>query len=265
MKKEIEKFKNSTLFEGILSISAVWDAQKLGHNDRRIETLLIDRSAANQGNKNYLNLTARAKHMQTPVQIVDSEVISQLALGHTHGGFLAVCTQRSFSSLQKSNIRPSGFYIMLEGIEDPYNFGYALRSVYAAGADGVVLSPRNWMSAAGVVCRSSAGASELLETFIAAGEAAVEAFSACHYQIVCADKRGSVSVFDANLHKPLLLIVGGEKRGISKGLLQACSQCVQLEYGRNFPAALSTASAASILSFEVLRQNRISGLQQSHD
>lgn len=24
MKKEIEKFKNSTLFEGILSISAVW-------------------------------------------------------------------------------------------------------------------------------------------------------------------------------------------------------------------------------------------------
>lgn len=173
--------------------------------------------------------------MQTPVQIVDSEVISQLALGHTHGGFLAVCTQRSFSSLQKSNIRPSGFYIMLEGIEDPYNFGYALRSVYAAGADGVVLSPRNWMSAAGVVCRSSAGASELLETFIAEGEAAVEAFSACHYQIVCADKRGSVSVFDANLHKPLLLIVGGEKRGISKGLLQACSQCVQLEYGEIFP------------------------------
>ncbi len=32
---------------------------------------------------------------------------------------------------------------MLEGIEDPYNFGYAVRSLYAAGADAIVLSPQS--------------------------------------------------------------------------------------------------------------------------
>jgi len=52
------------------------------------------------------------------------------------------------------------------------------------------------------------------------------------------------------------LIVGGEKRGISHALLDKCDGRVCLDYGRDFPEALSAASAASILAFEVFRQNR---------
>ena len=259
MKKEAEKFKDSTLLEGALSISAVWEAQKKGHNDRRIETVLVDRKTAEKKGRSYLRLQSAAKSAGTRIEIVSSEIVDELAIGHTHGGILAICTPRTMPALCPSHIRPSGFYIMLEGIEDPYNFGYALRSVYAAGADGIILSPRNWMSAVGVVCRASAGASELIEAYVSESEQAAEIFSSKKYRIICADKHGSAPVYDADLHRPLLLIVGGEKRGISKGLLQSCDQCVRLEYGRNFPAALSTASAASVLAFEVLRQNRISG------
>lgn len=51
---------------------------------------------------------------------------------------------------------------MLDGVEDPFNFGAAIRAVYAAGVDGLVVPPRNWPSAAGVVARSSSGTSELI-------------------------------------------------------------------------------------------------------
>ena len=65
---------------------------------------------------------------------------------------------------------------MLCGIEDPFNFGCAVRSFYAAGASGFIVSPRNWMSAAGVVCRSSAGASELLPLYISESDEALNFF-----------------------------------------------------------------------------------------
>lgn len=133
---------------------------------------------------------------------------------------------------------------MLEGIEDPYNFGYALRSLYAAGADGVILGERNWMTAAGVVCRASAGASERLSLFISKNNAAM-LMKSRGYKIVCADLRDSVSLYDADLKYPVFLIIGGEKRGISKGLLCQADIRVRIDYGREFAASLSAASAAT--------------------
>ena len=146
---------------------------------------------------------------------------------------------------------------MLEGIEDPYNFGYSLRSLYSAGVDGVILSPRNWMSAAGTVCKSSAGASEYIDMYICdKTESAVDIMKNIGYTIVCADIKNSVSVFDENLKFPIFLIVGGEKRGISSRVLTKADKIVRIDYARDFKSALSAASSATILAYEIYRQNR---------
>jgi 23S rRNA (guanosine2251-2'-O)-methyltransferase len=144
---------------------------------------------------------------------------------------------------------------MIEGIEDPYNFGYALRSIYASGVDGIVLSKRNWLSAAGVVCRSSAGASERADIYIA-DDNFIELFKEAGYKIVCADIKNSVSVYDADLKKPIFLIVGGEKRGISSSILSKADEIIRIDYGRDFDAALSAASASTIIAFEIYRRNK---------
>jgi 23S rRNA (guanosine2251-2'-O)-methyltransferase len=60
---------------------------------------------------------------------------------------------------------------------------------------------------------------------------------------------------DANLQFPVLLVIGGEKRGISAALLAQSDCTVRIDYGRNFRGSLSAASAATVLAFEVLRQN----------
>ena len=76
------------------------------------------------------------------------------------------------------------------------------------------------------------------------------------YSVVCADIKNSVSVYEADLKKPILLIVGGEKRGISSSLLSQADQIVRIDYGRRFDAALSAASASTILAFEIFRNNK---------
>ena len=187
---------------------------------------------------------------------VDAEEIERLSVGNTHGGILALCTSRTIPTLKLENIQPDSFYVYLEGIEDPYNFGYAIRSLYAAGVSGIILPPRNWMTAGGVVARASAGASECLPLFQAEGEDAVELFREAGYSILCAGIRDSVSVFDEQFPYPILLVVGGEKRGISRTLLDAADHIVRIDYGRDFSGSLSAASAATVLAFEIFRQNR---------
>lgn len=254
MIKEEEKFKDSAILEGITSISALLSATE--ENDRRIVKILIDRNKRKSKTSQIGFLVAKSHELGFSIEFTDTEVIDSLALGNTHGGILAICTERSLPALTKEAIADRGFYVYLDGIEDPYNFGYTLRSLYAAGVDGVILPPRNWMSAAGVVARSSAGASEKMPMYVAEGEIALDLFRQVGYTILCAGIRDSVSIYEETFTYPLLLVVGGEKRGISASLLAMADHIVRIDYGREFRGSLSAASAATVMAFELLRQNR---------
>ena len=256
MKKEIERQSDIALFEGMTSLRAVLFAMENGVSDRRVLRVLLDRSRAAKKAPEYAFVRAMSGKYGFAVTEADADEIDALAVGTSHGGVVFRCSERTLPALTADAVAPGGFYVMLEGIEDPYNFGYAIRSIYAAGADALVLSPRNWLTAAGVVCRSSAGASERMPAFVSDGCEAVDVFRAAGYKCVAAGIRDSVSAFDAELKKPLFLAVGGEKRGLSAALLAKCDEIVRLDYGRDFPGSLSAASAASILAYEVLRQNR---------
>lgn len=244
------------LFEGMSSFRSVLYAMENDVSDRRITRVMLDSDRSEKKTAEYAFIRKMGEKHGFEVLLSSADEINSLALGTSHGGVVFFCTDRTVTTLNSKTIVKNGFYVMLEGIEDPYNFGYAIRSVYAAGADGIILTPRNWMSAAGVVCRSSAGASERLPAFAEDGAEAVRFFRGAGYKCVAAGIRDSVSSFDADLKKPIFLVVGGERRGISKAVLSECDSIVRLDYGREFPGSLSTASAASILAYEVLRQNR---------
>ena len=69
-------------------------------------------------------------------------------------------------------------------------------------------------------------------------------------------KQKGLEYCNFNDQKPILLIIGGEKRGISSSVLNKADQIVRIYYGRRFDAALSAASAATILAFEVFKSNK---------
>lgn len=255
MQKETTKFQDSTVLEGMTSLRALFEAKKAGVNDRPVKRLLYDGTREDKLMRDLSFLRAMGHLYGFPCEAVTSDVIDGLALGNSHGGLLAECGERTLPALTADAILPRGFYVMIQGIEDPYNFGYALRSLYACGADGVILSERNWLSAAGVVARSSAGASERFPVFVSDPETAADRFHEAGYTVVCADERTDHVLHRTSLSKPILLIVGGEKRGISRSLLDKADLLVKIPYGREFRASLSAASAATILGYEIFRQN----------
>lgn len=247
--------ENEVLLEGMTSVSALLNTPQ-EVNDRRILRVLIDRAKRRSKAAEIGYLTAKSHEQGFPVLFVESGQIDRLTAGTTHGGIVAVCTDRTIPPLCAERIKPNGFYVYTEGMEDPYNFGNALRSLYAAGTTGVVLPPRHWMHAAGVVAKSSAGTSEKLELSVADADTLIREFRAAGYRILSAGIRDSVSVFDEPLRYPLLLVVGGEKRGISRKILDASDAVVRVDYGREFRGSLSSSAACAVLAFEIFRQNR---------
>lgn len=255
MRSESEKYLPSNVFEGLTSIRAIIKARECGVSDRPINEILYDKTRAEKMSRELSWLRRIQKKLGFALTETEPDRISELTLGTSHGGFVALCGERTLRPIRSEDIAPHGFYIMLDGIEDPYNFGSAVRSVYAAGTDGIILPPRNWMSAAGIVCRSSAGASELSKMYVDDPSGAICRFRERGYKIVASAKENAVSMYDAPLVNPILLIIGGEMRGISKKLMSDTDITVRIDYGRDFPAALSAQSSAAVLAFEVYRQN----------
>lgn len=256
MQKETTKFNSSDIMEGMSSISAVIKAIEAKTTDRKILNVYIDSSKKNSKRNEIAFLRHKSHELGFCIEFVDTDCISEFTIGTSHGGIIAFCSPKNIPHLSKDLINPSGVYYFLDGVEDPYNFGYAIRSIYAAGGDGIIISSRNWMGVAGVVARSSAGTSELIDMFVADADEAINIFKTNGYKIVCAGIRDSESIFEADLSKPLFVILGGEKRGISRAVLERADTVVRIDYGNEFHGSLSAAAATAIFAFEILRYNR---------
>lgn len=241
--------EEDALMEGFLSVLAALDG------GRRTVHVVLLRAGKEDGQTRHLEQRARAARV--PVEHVAPDVIDDLAGGRTHGGVLARVGPYRFAPLADLLAGPTvPFVAMIDGVEDPFNFGQSVRALYAAGATGLVLRPRNWLSAAKVVARASAGASELIPTGVAETASEAADFFRGHGLAVAGatDERGSRSVYEADLTRPLFLLIGGEKRGITRSFLDQADLKLRIPYGRPLAHSLGTAAAAAVLAFEVMRQ-----------
>ena len=249
MPEEQPETEPDAWLEGVISVGAALEG---GH--RNVHRILMKADKSDSGTRHLERL---ARHAAVPIERVSSEAIEAQAGGKTHGGVLARVGSYHFAPLETLvEGRQAPFVAMIDGVEDPFNFGASVRALWAAGTDGLVLRPRNWLSAAGTVARASAGASELIPTALAetASDAATF-FRARGLLVACAtDEPGSVSLYDADLTRPLFLLIGGEKRGITRSFLDQADLKLRIPYGRAVPHSLGTASATSVIAFEVMRQ-----------
>lgn len=240
------------LLEGILSIQAA-----LSSGFRDVYQVLIDENKRFDRRLNELRRSAESAGVD--VGFVPRSAIDDLASGESHGGVIAEVGDRRFCQL--ADLLPAkdaAFIVMLDGIEDPYNFAGAIRALYAAGAHGAVVRPRNWTQATALVGRASAGTIERLPLAVAESAAgAADFYRGRGLAIACAasDAR-SMSLYRTDLTLPLFLLIGGERRGVTRSFQRAADLQLRIPYGREFAGALGAVSAASVIGFEVMRQRR---------
>lgn len=215
--------------------------------------------AVRPGDRRFGRLRALARERGVLIEQVETEVVDDLARGRTHGGVIALVgarRDRSVGSLL-TEVGEGSLVVMLDGIEDPFNFGQAVRALYAAGIDGLVLR-RSWETAVSVVTRAAAGATELLPTATTgSAEEAASAARMAGMRVACAVADADATPLqDADLSGGLFLLVGGERRGVTRSFVEHADVRVRIEYGRDRAPELGAATAAAIIGYEALRQRR---------
>lgn len=238
---------NEYILEGNISVKAA-----ITNAYRDVSVVYVD---PKKNDKDTLYILRQAKQRGIEIAYRSREEIDGMASGRTHGGMLAKAGERSFQSLDDFLTKDTVYLAMIEGIEDPFNFGYLLRTFYAAGVDAVILPKRNWTTAADVVTRASAGSSEAIPLIIAEDmDKILGQLKQSHIPLYCAERKDACSLYEVEFPDRLCIAIGGEMRGLSKAVKEAADQNIYIPYGRDVRNALNAAAAASVFSFEVLRQ-----------
>lgn len=150
------------------------------------------------------------------------------------------------------------FILILDGIEDPHNFGAILRTAEAAGVHGVVIRKARQVPVTGTVVKVSAGAAEVVP--IARVPNIAEAIRFL--------KNESLTVFgleidgkrlynQADYRGATAFVVGSEGKGLSRLVKERCDEVVRLPM-RGKVNSLNASVATGIILYEVLRQRSLS-------
>jgi len=207
-----------------------------------------------------LRRVAKARGLE--LEKVSRAALDELAGADNHGGAVAVCGPRrtlTIEQLLDATGKGKPFVVILDGVEDPYNFAHAVRALWAAGATGLVVRQRNWYEAQALIGRASAGATELIPTAVVEElPDAVAQLKARRLTVIASQPDAeSVPMHDAPLDGSIAVMLGGEMRGVQKAALRGADLKVYIPYGRDFPLSLGTVAAASAIGFEVVRQRGV--------
>jgi 23S rRNA (guanosine2251-2'-O)-methyltransferase len=188
-------------------------------------------------------------------QFLSKEAISEIAIGKTHGGVVADVGYRAKESIEQIE---HGNVLLVEGVEDPYNLGMMLRTCAAAGFKTIITNERDYQESEAIILKASAGASESLvwlrtDDFVSL----LQKLKLKDYQVVSALRsKQSISYDQHQFYDKTCLCIGGERRGLSKGVIENSDVLTHITYDTNVKIALSAVSATAVIAFEIVRQRR---------
>lgn len=149
--------------------------------------------------------------------------------------------------------------VALDGVSDPHNLGAIARSAAAFGAHGLVVPQRRaagvtaaaWKSSAGVLAQLPvARANNLVQALRAAADAGL--------MLAGLDGRGELDLDDLELAGgPLVLVVGGEGRGLTRLVGETCDVRVRIPLATGVES-LNASVAAGVALAEIARRRRFS-------
>lgn len=193
-----------------------------------------------------------------PYQFVPVEKMNRLVRG-AHQGVIAYLAQIEYVPFEEMveaalSRKAHPVFLVLDGISDVRNLGAIARSAECAGVDGIVVPAKGSAAINADAVKTSAGALLRIPTARVANlRTALYYFRDSEFQIVAVSEKAEDTMYDVNLRKATVLVMGSEGTGISEPVLSLCT------VGARIPmvgetGSLNVSVATAVLLFEVVRQ-----------
>lgn len=195
------------------------------------------------------------------VNTISKEEIDERIGKDNHQGVFAVTKPYEYSSVQAilEEARIKGeepFIIILDGIEDPHNFGAIARTSECVGADGIIISKNRSCGITPTVYKTSAGAIENIKIARVTNIGrTIDELKESGVWIAACDMNGEDFFESNNLDGSVAIVIGNEGRGISRLIKEKCDFTISIPIQGKINS-LNASNAAAIVMYEIRRRRR---------
>lgn len=205
-------------------------------------------------------LRAAAEARGVPVETADMGRLDGLLPDVRHQGCIA---EREMVQAQRESELPDvlaaadrPWVLALDQVQDPHNLGACLRSAAAAGVTAVIAPRKRAAGLTAAVRKVSAGAAERVPFVPVTNlSRALARLQQDGYWVVGLDGEAEASIYDMALPERLVLVAGGEEKGIRPLTAKQCDTRVSIPMAANVES-LNVSVAAGVALFEAVRQRR---------
>jgi 23S rRNA (guanosine2251-2'-O)-methyltransferase len=232
----------------IYGINPVLEAIRSG---RVREVRIADRVSGRLG-----EVTDAASRAGVAVRRVTPPDLDRMSRGGVHQGVVAEVEDARDYSIAELVAGAAGvpLIVVLDGIEDPHNLGAILRTVDAAGADGVVRQSRRAAPLGGAAAKAAAGAVShvRMAEVVNIARALDELKEAGVWTVgLAGDSPKRYDLIDLTV--PTAIVLGAEGTGLRRLVRERCDWLVSIPM-RGHVQSLNVSVAAGVALFEAVRQ-----------
>ena len=236
----------------ICGVRPVIEALRSGRN---VERLLVRRDAGGEGIRELKEL---AKDREVPWQPVPPEKLDRLTRTE-HQGVIAFLSQVEEQDLdgviaQAYDKGEDPFIVALDSVTDVRNMGAIARSAACFGAHALLVPKQGTARLGPDAVKSSAGA--LVRKPVCRVMSLTDALKRARehgLRIVACTEKGDISLADADLTGPIVVVMGSEETGISPAMLRLADQLVRIDMAGRI-GSLNVSVATGIVLNQVLQR-----------
>lgn len=197
-----------------------------------------------------------ADRLGLKVHVVSPGEIERLCHTSEHQGYLAKMGPFPYRDAEELlAAAPScPLYLVLDAIQDPYNFGAILRSADVFGVAGVFVGDQRQAAVSSFAARSSAGAVNRVPLArVRDLPQFVQTLRSRGIVVVGASEKAALPLTDCDFQPATAVVIGNEGSGISPSLLACCDHMAQIPLSGQI-GSLNAAVAAAVFCYEARRQ-----------
>lgn len=222
----------------------------------RSDVNIIKIMASNSSDRVLQDILGLARKKGVKVQIVDNRALDKEC--DNHQGIVAITTEFEYSSVEDilNVARVKGtpnFILILDGVEDPHNFGSIVRVAECLGVDGIIISKNRACPVTDTVAKVSAGAIEHIKIAKVTNiNTEIERLKEKNIWIYGCELGGD-DLDSTDLNGNIAIVMGSEGKGISALTRKLCDGIVTMKmYGK--VNSLNVSVATGIVLYEAVRK-----------
>ncbi len=236
--------------------------EALRSNPKRIDRIMF---AEGVREKRFAEIIELARANGIVVDRLAREKLDRTALGANHQGVIAFSAAADYVSPAElfETAKPVPLFVVLDGIEDPRNFGAVLRTVECAGADGVFIPERRAVGLTDTVAKAAAGATEYVRVAKTGNlNRLIEQLKENGIWVVGTSGDAATSYTEWDWKQPTALVLGNEGSGLHRLVAENCDVLVKIPmYGKI--DSLNVSVAAGVVLFEARRQREMATVEEN--